>query len=333
MARNVYVPREFLQAQAQLECFDCVHAHLSGPPGGTNQYAHRRIAGGGTIVWSKHSPIREFHIVPHGGTELPGDFFAEHDPGTWGDIAQLIHLNADTGTNTIYTRLAEQIGRGELPGTAVAGFHLSRLLLDANRGTAADQVPLEPYVGDADLYQPYLLRHGDRLRREYLNPWLGAVNAFLAVLEDFSVVYHHHTYDLTSMSSRPYDFADKQERPAFELVWKRPDDGTGFESIQAAAVRTRRDWRGGGLAPLEDLKEVRDAISTYLMERHEAASVDGYIDYPLELPLAPFEGTRRSDWSAKIQHVIYDMRKDYLDTAEKVRDWVDTGPWRLGATH
>jgi len=317
---------EFADMQFELGCPDCGRTQLCGPEYKEGQHSYHRVAGGGSVVWSKHSPITEFHVVPHGGTELPEDLLAQTPRAIWGPLSRLIHENADTGTGAIYGLLADRIASGELRGAAVAGFHLSRLLLDANRGEPAEQTPARPYVGEPGLYEDYLTQNREKLRTEYLQPWVGAVNSMLANLGSLDVAYHHHTYDLRPMSPRPFDFSDS-ERPAFQFVWKRPDDGTA----QVNEELMQQDSRGGGLARLEELKLVRDNVTSYFIRQHKASNIEGNIDYPLELPLTPFHGTSRADLSVSSQHVMYDVRKDFLDTSEKVLDWVASGPWRIMA--
>jgi N-formylglutamate amidohydrolase len=314
----------FLEVQRGLGCADCNQAYLGGPDYMEGEHSYRQAVGGGTIVASRRTPITEVHIVPHGGSELPAELLEQTARPIWRPLAELVHLNADTGTGTVYARLAERISSGELDGAAVAGFHLSRLLIDANRVDPQHQTPARPYVGEPDLYEHYLTRNREKLREAYLDPWVYAVNELLAELENPGVVYHHHTYDLTSMSPRPYDLGEL-DRPAFQLVWKRPDEG----AVPVTEEVLKLDPRGGGLARMEDLKDIRDNITNYLADRDGAASVDGYIDYPLELPLTPFLGTFRADLTVSVQHVMYDIRKDFLDTEEKVLGWVDEGPWRL----
>lgn len=322
MARDSW---EFLEVQRRLDCPDCSLAHWSGPRQWENEYAHRQIVGGGSVVWSKGAPIQEVHIIPHGGTELPADLLGRVSRDRWDALSDLVHANADTGTGFIYARLAEQIKSGELTGTAVAGFHHSRLLIDANRAEPAKQTPARPYVGEPELYGGYLRANSERLRDEYLLPWVAAVNQWLSRLTLHGLVYHHHTYDLTSLSPRPNDFGDKMLRPAFEFVWKRPDDG----AVDITDESVRLDPRGGGLARLEDLKDARDSVARYLSDRYDTSHIDGHIDYPLELPLTPFTGTTRADLGDFVPHVMYDIRKDYLDTEEKILNWVDSGPWRV----
>lgn len=168
----------------------------------------------------------------------------------------------------------------------MAGFHMSRLLLDANRATAEEQIPLEPYVGSAELYAEYLNRRADELREEALLPWLDAVDAVLRQMGKDGVAYHHHTYDMVSMSPRPFDRGSTPERPPFQLVWTRPRWNELYDGLLSD---------DDGLAPMEHIQQVRDRISAYLHTKMNLSEGNGAIDYPMFLPVVPFTGTHKED--------------------------------------
>ncbi|MFI6760232.1 hypothetical protein ACIBF5_13955 [Micromonospora sp. NPDC050417] len=270
---------------------------------------------------STRGPVRELHILPHGGTELPTDLIEETDPENFETLSQLVHQNVDLGTGAIYRRLVEGVRSGAAEGVAVAGFHLSRLLLDANRATVEAQLPVDPYVGSAEIYQTYLRRRGRDLRHEALLPWLAAVDEILQSMDSRGTVYHHHTYDVLSMSPRPWDRGVAAKRPAFQLIWRRPSlDGVIDEGGESADP---------GLARLEDVEDVRFRIRDFLERKIGLTEGNGDIDYPLLLPVMPFRGSRRGDPPTSPRHLVYDLRKDILLTEEQIRSWVLDGPWRL----
>ncbi|MGH3836671.1 MAG: hypothetical protein ACRDSF_13370 [Pseudonocardiaceae bacterium] len=310
----------FLEQQRQHPCTDCGHSYLAADPVSEGSDFRREIVGGGTVVSSNHGPITEVHIVPHCGTEVPGDLIDDLDPEQLPALSELVHGNADIGTGAIYRTLVEDVVSGESKGVVVAGFHLSRILLDANRAKLEEQMPLRPYVGSADIYSKYLRRRRDELREEALIPWLEAVDAILRKMSN-GVVYHHHTYDVSSLSPRPWDRGPDLKRPAFQLVWKKPAWEAVFDHEEQS--------RDGGLAPLEDIEGVRDRICRFLQVEMGIVDSEGAIDYPLRLPVIPFSGARSGDPPDMPQHVMYDLRKDVLVTEEKVRSWVAARPWRL----
>lgn len=310
----------FLEQQRQHACTDCGHSYLTADTVSEGLNFHRKAVGAGTVISSKHGSITELHIVPHGGTELPQDLLDELDPDQLPTLSALVHKNADIGTGAIYRTLVEDVVSGESRGVVVAGFHLSRILLDANRAKLEEQMPLRPYVGSADLYSNYLRRRGYELRQEALLPWLDAIEGILREMGD-GVVYHHHTYDVSALSPRPWDRGSDIKRPAFQLVWKKPSWDAVFDHDEPSIE--------DGLAPLEDLERVRDRICKFLRVETDLGDSNGAIDYPLRLPVAPFSGTRSGDPQGTPHHVMYDLRKDILVTEKQVRSWVAVGPWRL----
>ncbi len=310
----------FLEQQRQHPCTDCGHSYLTASPVSEGLDFRREIVGGGTVVSSKHGPITEVHIVPHCGTEVPPDLLDYLDPEQLPILSALVHENADIGTGAIYRMLVEDVVSGKSKGIVVAGFHLSRILLDANRAKLEEQMPLRPYVGSADICSQYLRGHREGLRDEALVPWLNAVDDILREMGS-GVVYHHHTYDVSSMSPRPWDRGPDLKRPAFQLVWKKPTWEAVFDHEEPATEE--------GLAPLEEIEGVRDRICKFLQVEMGIGDSDGAIDYPLRLPVTPFSGARRGDPPDTPRHVMYDLRKDVLVTEEKVRSWVVASPWRL----
>ena len=313
----------FLGHQRRHPCTDCGHSYLHADSESDGPHFRREIAGGGTIVSSTHGALHELHIVPHGGTELPQELLDEIDPDQFPTLAALVHANADTGTGAIYRTLVEGVTSGNVTGVAVAGFHLSRILLDANRLKPEEQVLAHPYSGDGSLYSDYLTREADRLREEALLPWLRAVDRVLRRMRE-GVVYHHHTYDIIPLSPRPWDQDPGTKRPAFQLSWRKPSWDTGAEVDGSLGV--------DGLAPLEEIERARDRICEFLYSKMNitgTASTTGAIDHPLLLPVLPFRGTRRGEHSGTLHHVVYDLRKDFLATEEQIRLWVRDSPWRL----
>jgi len=301
------------------QCMDCGYAYLQQSDVDGADFC-RRVIGGGTIVASTREPIRELHILPHGGTELPTDLLSGIDSERFSDLSRLVHKNSDMGTGAMYRELADWVMSGQAPGVAVAGFHLSRLLLDANRVHLNDQIPARPYVGDPELYADYLSQSGRDLRDGALLPWVEEVNKILRSLPDDAVIYHHHTLDVYSLSPRPYDVAAAQARPAFQLTWKKPTIDDRFDDLDTRHAE--------GMAPLEDLEKVREKIGAFLGEIGVTDSV-GHIDYPLYLPVSPFYGTRDGDYSVGPKHVLYDLRKKILTSSELIHSWIHTGPWKL----
>lgn len=310
---------DFLNHQRKHLCTDCGHSFLNVdlPSDGIDFY--RRVIGGGTIVANTNGPIRELHILPHCGTELPDDLLAEIDRAHRPALARLVHENADIGTGAIYRALTERILRGNSEGVAVAGFHLSRLLLDANRAQPLYQLPAHPYVGSPELYADYHLRRGAQLREEALLPWLDAVNDLLREMGESGVAYHHHTYDIFSMTPRPNDRASYAKRPPFQLIWKR---STLTEPTEEPDDNDR------GLAPIGDLRAIRDQITEYIEVKLGIADGAGEIDFPLLSPVIPFIGGRKGDPENTPAHIMYDLRKDILGTDERVQSWVADAPWR-----
>ncbi|RKN43477.1 hypothetical protein [Micromonospora endolithica] len=313
----------FRKHQAAHDCSDCGHPYLDVDLGTTRAHHRWLQVGGGTIVASTDGPVRELHILPHCGTELPGDLLSATDPADFGKLAQLVHDNLDLGTAAIYRHLVDDIVAGRAPGVAVAGFHLSRILLDANRVALHEQVPPDPYAGSADLYREYQLSEGLRLREEKLLPWLAAVDDVLRAMGEQGSVYHHHTYDVYSISPRPWDRGFTAKRPAFQLIWRRPPvDHLGDHVTEGDP----------GLARLEDIEDVRSGIRDFLEQEIGVGNGTGQIDYPLLLPVLPFRGTRQGDPADSPRHLVYDLRKDLLDTDRQIRSWVVSAPWRFQGT-
>jgi hypothetical protein len=300
------------------DCTDCGFSYLDEPDVEGADFL-RQVIGGGTVVRSTREPITELHILPHCGTELPADLVSEIDESDLPVLSRLVHQNADIGTGAMYRVLADRVMSGLAPGVAVAGFHLSRLMLDSNRAAPQDQMPARPYVGSADIYADYLRRHRADMREYSLLPWLAATNGILREMDDRAVVYHHHTYDVLSMSPRSYDLGASRERPAFQLTWRKP----AMDELAGELSEVE------GLAPLEDVEDIRDRIWKFLEVEAGVQNGQGDIDYPLNLPVTPFLGTRQGDPAGGPCHVLYDLRKKILTTDELIHAWVQTAPWKL----
>lgn len=310
----------FLEQQRRHSCTDCGHSYLGAGAMPEGLHFRRKIVGGGTIVSSKYGPITEVHIIPHGGTEVPQGLLDGIVPAQIPALADLVHKNADLGTGAIYRKLVDHVVSGESRGVVVAGFHLSRILLDANRAKLAEQVPSRPYVGSADLYSTYLRTRGYELREQALLPWLNAVNEVLGDMHG-GVVYHHHTYDVSPLSPRPWDRGSDIKRPAFQLVWKKPSWKSTFNGDESLM--------NDGLAPIEHLENVRDRICEFLQVKIGLEDGNGAIDYPLMLPVSPYSGTRSGELPNTSHHVMYDLRKDILVTERQIASWVASRPWRI----
>ncbi|MEV4494874.1 hypothetical protein C7C45_15010 [Micromonospora arborensis] len=310
----------FLAEQRQHPCTDCGYSYLDSHLGPVGEHFRRIRVGGGTIIANTDEPLRELHIVPHGGTEVPHDLLASVDPADYPRLSQLVHENVDLGTAAIYRHLVDDIVAGRAKGVAVAGFHLTRLLLDANRHLVDEQLPPTPYVGSADLYREYVLSEGARLRVEALLPWLDAVDEVLRELGGTGTVYHHHTYDVYSMSPRPWDRGFTEKRPAFQLIWRR----ALLDSVDVDPGEGEL-----GLAHLGDIEGVQTAIRDFLEKEIGMGNGSGQIDYPLLLPVLPFRGTRIGDPADAPRHLVYDLRKDLLATEDHIRSWVVVAPWRF----
>jgi hypothetical protein len=306
----------FISAQRQHDCLDCGWAYLADDWTRKGSAA-RQVFGAGSIVFSADQPIRELHIVPHGGNELPDEFLADLSPDRMTDLVALVHDNSDLGTGAVYRSLVDKIVRGEITGAAVAGFHLSRLLVDCNRADPTKQTPRQPYVGTSELYADYLDSTNAMLRAQALQPWLDGVNELLELMGEAGNVYHHHTYDLFTMSHRPYDFGEGMPRPAFQLIWNRTPSG-----------ELSTDDNDRGLAPLAKVETIAAQISEFLSGEFGIPDPAGAIDYPLGLPLAPFHGMRHGENLAP-SHFAYDMRKDVLTSEARVQAWVTSAPWML----
>lgn len=310
-----------LEAQRSHLCTDCGHVYLTDEYVPDGPYHRRQIFGGGSIVTSLEGPVREVHILPHGGTEFPQDFLAEASPNDFPALSNLAHENSDIGTGAIYRELVNGIVSGRSRGVVVAGFHFSRLLIDANRAKTEEQLPAAPYIGRSDIYSDYIKRQGHTLREQALLPWLDAIDEILHTMGGEGVVYHHHTYDVRSMSPRPWDLGSRPERPPFQLVWKKPT----WEATPDPTVLSAED----DVVALQDIRDVRDQIGEFLAREMGVTDGRGGIDYPLQLPAVPFLGARVGDSSDTPRHVCYDLRKDILLTDEHVRAWVEVAPWRL----
>jgi hypothetical protein len=226
-----------------------------------------------------------------------------------------VHDNLDLGTRAIHRSLAALALRDELKGTAIAAFHISRLLADPNR-LIPEQVPMAPYAGSPELYGDYLVRHRETLLRDFLDPWIKAVNDLLDSAPEGVVSYHHHTMDIYPLSPRRYDKGGNRKRPPFQLFWERPPGDV------ALAADT-------GLAPAEVLAGIRSSIASYFAQAVGEEASRGRIDFPLLVPPMPFHGCRNERLDREYVHIIYEVRKDLLDTRESIDRWVEFRPWEV----
>jgi hypothetical protein len=309
---NDEVQASFKRVQKMLPCTDCG----LDPLGSRTEGAHGEVevAGGGTIVWDPRAPVRELHVIPHGGVDLPTELLMDVGERDFDELAQLVHDNADTGTRALYSLLAKSVLTGRSPGAAVAAFDISRVLIDANRLLAGDRIPVLPYVGSPELYAAYLDRRRPDLDR-LADEWIAKVNSILSASSGLAV-YHHHTYDIFARSSRPYDQSADVKRPAFQLFRRRPTvDGENCDDI--------------GLAPIRLLNDIAARISTFLSDSTGSSDTTGQVDFPLSLPVTPFHGCLNDGVSGQNHHIIYEIRKDLLDSESRVENWFNARPWAV----
>jgi hypothetical protein len=300
----------FRQEQARLDCTDCPLGDVR--PGLRTAGLAIENHGYGTVVSSRDSPTRELHIFPHCGIELPTELLEAVGAAHFGDLASLVHDNADTGSLAMYRLLALQIARGELPGAAMAGFHLSRLLVDSNRILPEDRTPLSPYSGGSELYRDYMIDNRPSLLHS-TNLWLERVNSLLAESDDL-VVYHHHTYEPVSLGSPPHELAPGAERPGFQLFWRRPSIGRDPNTDE-------------GLAPLAMVESVVGRMRRFWAPH--VPRVEGAIDFPLMLPVTPFAGCVNDGQVRRHVHIIYEVRKDLIRQQADIARFADENPWRV----
>jgi N-formylglutamate amidohydrolase len=305
----------FAELQRGHACTDCGTDYLNT---GVEFNRHVTIYGGGSIAHDHRVPIREIHLVPHGGTEIPPEMAQALSVQQQFELAGLIHENSDLGTGSVFRKLATQDETEQ--GVVVAAFHLSRLLLDANRGHQSEQVPHHPYIGSRDLYGDYADRQAQLLRADALLPWFAQVNQLLAEAPPGCPVYHHHTYDYYSMRPVAWDAAHHQRRPAFQLSWRRPGLDPQDKLVHSVDQ---------GLAPYAQVSQVKAGIEQFLAEVIGLDDPAGDIDFPLRMPLTPYAGTNLGAARTDLRHVAYDVRKDVLNSEERVGLWIEHGPWRV----
>ena len=319
------IQKVFRAVQSHHECTDCgLHDRDISRWGQTGAIS-LEIAGGGSIVRNVRGHLREIHIIPHGGTELPTDLLEEVGADNFHQLEQLVHANSDIATRAIYAALVRDIVDGRLEG-AVAAFHVSRILIDANRDKIHDQVPGKPYTGSARLYASYLRKNRHRMAHELAQPWFDAVNNLLENSADCPV-YHHHTMDVYALSPRKYDKGGKSKRPAFQLFWRRPPNG----DLPSREVHPFEDFppdNDPGLAPLELLKVIASKMQQFFDEEGDETNpaLTGRIDDPLRAPVMPFRELIKNA-ERRHPHVLYEVRKDLLDSEEKVEKWLARQAW------
>jgi N-formylglutamate amidohydrolase len=315
----------FRAVQSQHPCTDCGLDDREIIAAATRGTMSVRIVGGGSVLRDRFAELSEIHIFPHGGVELPTSLLQRVGPRRFGELAKLVHDNLDLGTRAIHRSLVERVDGGQLRGAAIVAFHVSRLLADANRWRRADQVPVAPYTGSPELYGDYLEQHRQALLDSYLDPWIDAVNELLDGAPEGTISYHHHTMDIHALSQRDHDAGGGRRRPPFQLFWKRPP---GDGDVPAADT---------GLAPRDMLDRVRASMQAYFAGTAGpeagtagAEAADGAIDFPLRTPVMPFHGCRHEKLGRDYLHVVYEVRKDLLDSRERVERWAGSQPWEVG---
>ena len=317
----------FRTVQSQHPCTDCGLDDRNITHWARSGNIVLEMMGGGSIVRNAQGRLREIHIIPHGGTELPSDLLEEIGTNNFGDLAQLVHDNSDIATRAIYLALVKEILDGELEG-AVATFHVSRILIDANRAKINDQIPERPYTGSARWYTNYLQRNRHRMAVELAEPWFDATNKLLERSGDCPV-YHHHTMDTYALSARKYDKGGKSKRPEFQLFWRRPPDGDLSDGDTNPFGDSSSD-NDTGLAPLELLTAIKSRMQRFFDEMGGEAdpALTGRIDDPLRAPVMPFQELARKA-ERRHAHILYEVRKDLLNSEDQVKRWVAGQAWNV----
>jgi hypothetical protein len=306
----MYADEVFRSAQRAHQCTDCGYGPplLGALPARKNVYEGWH--GGGTLVLPA-APVSELHIVPHGGTQLPSRVLTDIDSSSYSALATLVHENLDLGTGAMYRRLADLVGRGSLPTSAVAAFHVSRIVLDPNRAQRKGQVTETPYSNSAKFQLELPASEKEGFRQTLLLPWLDAVCKVIST-SSLEVVYHHHTYDLTGLSPRSNDRGGFEKRPAFQLFSRRDNhERLGLPPTFASA---------------KTLSSVEDRIRNFLYGWRSAEDCDGSIDYPLRAVETPFHASGRDEEPV---HLIYELRKDLLPDVASVNTWIDSRCWAV----
>jgi hypothetical protein len=257
--------------------------------------------------------ISHVHIIPHGGTEIPG-FLREETSllvrSEFG-MAKSVLDNYDAGTTAIGIRLAKKIATDSLWEDAVIAYYpTSRLIADINRLKKPEQIPQFSYSG-LPIFQPPLAPAIEELiTQELIEPWMHHTKQVIARTK---VVFHHHTYDPEGGGTVAYDNAPFEIRPVMQFFQRLPE--------KHRAVRRRgRNIIDEDL--LLDLKLI--ALRCWLHIYEEQQTIPN--DYPYRLPEIPFLSinTDSPEDDRNRQHIIYEVRKDCLVGVDRLERWVGT---------
>jgi predicted N-formylglutamate amidohydrolase len=248
-------------------------------------------------VVTSGDPVRELHIIPHGGYQIPSAYtwaLSVNDPAR---VAQTVWDNYDQSTPALATYLVRSLESH--PHRAVAYFEVSRVLVDANRLQLEEQIPLKPYKGDAVLRHDLTVAHKQQLVDDLLRPWMAEIERLIS--PDLVVVMHHHTYDQFGLALSAYEKLQAgEQRPAGMIFQNYDFEGYNKMFVSAAL-----------------LPQLVGLLRGYL--QHMAPDADVTIDWPYVAPamLANWIAAK----SAAIQSLVYEVRKDLLVGASNIARW------------
>lgn len=261
-------------------------------------------AGGGYLVQSRRARrIEEIHVFLHGSIRLPDDLRWAMGLCDLEGAAATIVDNCDLGTSALAMRLAFWMSRDPEPSRAVAFFDVARVLIDANRYSVEDQVPMRPYRGTPILRTDLHAVERQTIIQEWLYPWVQLVAAVITG-HGIHRVFHHHTYDAVGQTSSSLDRSPGLPRPAGMIFLESPH---GLKGGPTPVPHT--------LVDLRLLKRILSLLESYLRQIQPDAEVR--IDWPYLcplMPLLPVALPRRIQSPSLLQvaTIIYEIRKDLL---------------------
>ena len=238
-------------------------------------------------------------IFVHGGIRVPTGFehlISTNTLASAETLATTIQLNVDLGSALLASTLLSQLNHQN--STAIAWYDYARVVGDANRVRAIDQLPAKPYKGESPWSEAgQNISARKAILKKTVLPFFSDMLQLVKKYKP-ALIVSPHTYDQTSGGTTTAGVSDLvapgNERPAGMIFQKNTSraPNADFTLLPAAHIDQIQSY----------LSEALKTLSTF-----KDKTVEVGIDYPYVIPLLfPLWLKMAED----AHHLMFEVRKD-----------------------